>query len=486
MGRILKCSVFHARAIQIPNCEDDFQYCKRTYHLFLPDILCTGKARHLDNTIISRYVAVDENSYFEGEYRAVGTIPMVFALHGFGRDFKSMTGFAQGANDYHFVLILPEGINDSFNANGCCGDAQMLGLHDDYFLDRVQQQLNDEFSFLHSQYSYGIGWDNGSLLLTEALINYPHMFRAIVPISGMSARSWFPTNIGEGIGIMMHYSLDDSVMRPSGCCDDANMPTCQSDFKGESCSSFLQLFDLWARKINLCELGTSHNVRETTPSESVLVIGGEGDILYSLFQNGTETSVAMNAIDAKGEHQSATLSTSQISMNIIQQQNEYVCLTATSRSCVSNSTICVYKNMGHFDGFISTPFMSNHVMKFLANDACGINNGSLNQIPSRNKLVCGCTVNGFNGLYCLDEISDNSLVDVPGVSAESMASFTEHVDLSTASKDISSAWYLVLFGVLFIFATAIVFVICWRQKENSHDRNPNTNEEYNLRGFNPL
>jgi hypothetical protein len=43
---------------------------------------------------------------------------------------------------------------------------------------------------------------------------------------------------------MMHYSLDDRVMRPSGCCNDSSMPSCQSDFVADECVSFLQSFDL--------------------------------------------------------------------------------------------------------------------------------------------------------------------------------------------------------------------------------------------------
>lgn len=261
--------------------------------------------------------------------------------------------------------------------------------------------------------------------------------------------------------------------------------------------SFLQLFDLWARSINLCEAGMGHNLRQTSPS--VLVIGGEDNNLYSLFQDGTETSISIAQItanDEKGEHHSATLSTTKVSMNIIQQQREYVCLTANSSGCISNSTICVYKNMGHFDGFISTPFMSNHVMTFLANDACDINGGSLDQIPSRNKHVCGCAVNGFNGVYCLDAMSDISLVNEPGqqsklANAESVAPPTEHVDpMSNGNTlgEVTPAWNLILFGVLFVSVAAMVFLIIYqikRQKENPDDTNPNISEEYNLKELNP-
>lgn len=416
---------------------------------------------------------------------------MVFALHGYERDHKSMSGFAQGTNDYHFVLILPEGVNTSWNAGSCCGDAQTLKIHDDDFLYHIQQDLSDEFNFLEPQYSYGIGWDNGALLLTEALISYPNLFRAIVPIAGLSARSWIPPSIGSGIGLMMHYSLDDLVMRPSGCCDDPNMPTCQSDFKVEKCVSFLQSFDLWARGVNLCDVGRNENLRNANEPNTILM-GGQGDHLYSLFHKDEETSMELiSAFDDEGEDSSAILSKSEIAMTITQQRQDYVCLATSSSSCVAPSTICVYRRMGHFDGFISTPFMSNHVMKFLANDACSINDGLWNAIKSKNKKVCGCAPNGFGGVFCLDETGDDSLSKMSLSAPENDMSALSTSNPSTlASEDIPSAglpgWSILLMGALFTAAAVAIFAMSWRKYRKEIDVNHNDNKAANiLRGFNP-
>ena len=443
---------------------------------------------------------MDENAYFEGVHRNVGTIPMVFALHGLGRDYRSMTGFAQGADDYHFALILPDGINTSFNAGSCCGDAQALGIHDDQFLYYVQQEISEEFDFLQAQYSYGIGWDNGALLLNEALVSYPHLFRAIVPISGLSARSWIPPSIGTGIGIMMHYSLDDMVMRPSGCCSDSNMPTCQSDFIADKCVSFLESFDLWARGVNLCNSGKNENLRDATDPNTLLV-GGQGNFLYSLLHRGGDTSIQLiTSIDDKGDGHSAILSTSEISLSITQQREEYVCLTTTSSSCISTSTICIYKSMGHFDGFLSTPFMSNHVMKFLAEDACGINDGSWNQIKSRNKKVCGCVANGYNGVFCLDR-GDDSIIEMAVSMSEPLSepavgdrnnseasSLSSNQVLSTPSFQLAG-WSVILIGSLLMAAASMILISSWRRYKTRGgivgDHEDSTKAAAMLRGFNP-
>lgn len=107
MVQSLKCTGLHTRQVIIPNCVDSAQHCNRTYHLFLPSILCGGSSdrdllnegidqwytpekdtadrRHINNNRhVQRYTAFNE--YFEGEHHNVGTIPMVFVLHDLGVD----------------------------------------------------------------------------------------------------------------------------------------------------------------------------------------------------------------------------------------------------------------------------------------------------------------------------------------------------------------------------------------------------------------
>ena len=87
------------------------------------------------------------------------------------------------------------------------------------------------------------------------------MNRAIVPISGYThgvnaMKDWLGGanggGGGRGIEMMMHHSLDDHVVRPSGCCDNLYFLRCQGNVSSDWCMSVLQVFDLWAREINRC------------------------------------------------------------------------------------------------------------------------------------------------------------------------------------------------------------------------------------------
>lgn len=89
MTKLPKCSVFHTRQIIIPNCKDAPKHCKRIYHILLPKILCDSTPRNLEDKIIRRGPVNNyEDKFFSGQYRMVGTIPMVFALHGLGINYR--------------------------------------------------------------------------------------------------------------------------------------------------------------------------------------------------------------------------------------------------------------------------------------------------------------------------------------------------------------------------------------------------------------
>jgi poly(3-hydroxybutyrate) depolymerase len=86
-------------------------------------------------------------------------LPVVFALHCFGCDITTvrttqpalcwpmplirraqMRYLAPFAEEYRFVLVIPEGYRNSWNARHCCGDALTQKLDDVGFLGAIKQQ----------------------------------------------------------------------------------------------------------------------------------------------------------------------------------------------------------------------------------------------------------------------------------------------------------------------------------------------------------
>lgn len=166
MDRI-KCS--EKRDIEIPDCkESNSDDCHRSFHLYLPSIICgdggSGRLRGLQTADSadgnaprggSDDVALPETA------ESIGTLPLVFGIHCFGCTAESIDTFVEYANSRNVVLVLPSGIQKSFNARHCCGYALENEVDDVGFLKYIQTMLSDEYSFIQSDYSYAVGWSNG-------------------------------------------------------------------------------------------------------------------------------------------------------------------------------------------------------------------------------------------------------------------------------------------------------------------------------------
>ena len=66
--------------------------------------------------------------------------PLVIALHGYTQDSTGMetsTHFDDQASSAGFVVVYPQGIDDSWNAGTCCGTAQSQKIDDVGFIRQL-------------------------------------------------------------------------------------------------------------------------------------------------------------------------------------------------------------------------------------------------------------------------------------------------------------------------------------------------------------
>jgi hypothetical protein len=136
-------------------------------------------------------------------------------------------------------------------------------------------------------------------------------------------------------------------------------------------------------------------------------------------------------------------------------------------------------------------------MKFLANDICSINDGSWNQIKNRNRKVCGCAANSFNGVFCLDmDMDDDSIgkmiIGIPEQSDTESLTDSRPVPLASdavAPVRLLPAWSIILVATLLMVAAAITMTMSRRRYRKESYENAvdfNSNQAANiLRGFNP-
>lgn len=330
----LECDRLIKRDITISDCKEaNPDDCSRSYLLHLPSIICN-----------------EQNNSNAGDNLPT-TLPLVFAIHCFGCSAMTMyTPFAQHANEHNLVLVAPEGVKNSWNARDCCGYALDNQLDDVGFLSSIKSALSNEFAFVNPQFTYATGWSNGGFMVMHA----SELFRGIAPISGYISginSELKRGGITGGKPLFIHHGLDDPFVRPTGCCNDPDLPKCCCNIAADTCTDVKDVAMSWAVSVNGCK----HD--ETLLTDTSYTNTGEG----------------------------------------------ILCLTSSS-TCHANTTICTYKHSGHFNSqsFGKAFPMANEVMNFFARDACEVNDGSWDSVDK----ICSCKAK-LSGPHCLDTVAKN-------------------------------------------------------------------------------
>ena len=313
-----------------------FQDCHRKYSLYVPSSMCVGVN---GNNSLSKSELGDES------------LPLVFALHGFGGSIKTMMHWETVAEEFSFVLVIPQGIEKSWNAGYCCGYALKNKLMDTLFLEEIILSLNDELGFVSKNFTYAVGFSNGAFMITRAA----HLFRSIAPISGYQYDLNHLAIDRHPVGLFMHHAIDDPTVRYEGCCTNRSMPGCCCGISTHSnvCTSATSAFHRWADLLNNCS-------------------GGD-ELTFSDNERGI------------------------------------TCRTAVG-SCRANTTLCTHNDGGHFNGNFERKFMmKKDIGHFFARDICEVHHGWW----SYDEKKCQCRKT-HKGLYCaITETSQhNSLIKI--------------------------------------------------------------------------
>ena len=288
---------------------------------------------------------------------AQDTLPLVLALHCLGCSSKTLLFWTELAEEYHFLLAIPEGKYNSFNAKACCGKAQERNVDDVGFLEQLIQDVVKQHSQQSIQVSpdvvYAVGWSNGAYMATYAA----HLFRAIAPISGFQVDP-IQAPLSHPVGLFQHHAVDDSFVRIGGCCsNNASMPPCCCGLGQLSpqCTSVQDHFGYW-KSVNCAD---------------------------------ASSSVATTDITTVHHLTSPDSSSSSIT-----------CWSATG--CQANTTLCRHSTGGHFNRpSLQRAFpMMDAIADFFARDACMLQQGTWSS--ELRKCVCANTQQTATYCWALD------------------------------------------------------------------------------------
>ena len=329
-GRV--CGEYELRNLSVPgSCGPESTNpdgeCFRTYRLYLPRRLCAVPHSTIDDEGrdvgggsgtdgYGSLMRSEPSSAVDGRGESREVLPLVLALHCFGCQGSQMMHFSEVAEAYSFVLAIPEGIQNSWNAKHCCGYSLRNNIDDLGFLRQMIQALSDELPSVRADVAYAMGWSNGGYLATLAA----SMFRAVAPISGhIYDEIEDVVNPTSPVSLFMHHSVTDPVVLFGGCCQNSSMPKCCCGISdaSQTCISAEGVFQRWS-ELNNCD-------------ETVLTIGFRNDDMGVMCRTAAKTA-----------------------------------------SCRANVTLCVYEKGGHFNrpSFHDAFPLSMEIGDFFARDAC--------------------------------------------------------------------------------------------------------------------
>jgi poly(3-hydroxybutyrate) depolymerase len=154
-----------------------------------------------------------------------------------------------------FDLIIPTGIEKSWNGGECCGEAKRLKLNDVGFINAIVQEYfvntAKQVQAFVTGYSNG-GFLTSRLLLKAATNNSTNPYRwvrggAMVAGEIFDRDEYFrPVSFDKiPIPVMIIHSKNDLSVQYNGCCQESNPPCCCDIISLTSCSSVNEIFHRW-------------------------------------------------------------------------------------------------------------------------------------------------------------------------------------------------------------------------------------------------
>ncbi|KFE62777.1 alpha/beta hydrolase family esterase [Hyalangium minutum] len=163
-------------------------------------------------------------------YVATSPTPVVVAFHGFSSDAleqEALSRISQVADEKGFIAVYPFGVNfpealrqdggtedtRSWNAGGCCGPAQIYGVNDVDFVEKLFADL-DKRVCVDTRRTYATGLSNGAFFAYRLACDRAARFAAIAPVAG--SENVLPCNPTRPVPVMHFHGTADPTISYDG------------------------------------------------------------------------------------------------------------------------------------------------------------------------------------------------------------------------------------------------------------------------------
>ncbi|GAC1536940.1 MAG: hypothetical protein NVS3B10_01120 [Polyangiales bacterium] len=203
---------------------------------------CTGKSPQPLDATWTLDLGGDARTFdvhVPASYDPAKPTPGVFNFHGYTSDASQETLLAHltdKADQVGFVAIHPQGINNSWNAGACCGDASAKGLEDVAFVSKMLDQLEAKLC-VDTRRVFATGMSNGGFLSHRLACELADRIAAVAPVAGvLGVQECKPT---RPVPVMHFHGTSDPLVPYDGS-DKLGFPAVQATFeawaKREGCT----------------------------------------------------------------------------------------------------------------------------------------------------------------------------------------------------------------------------------------------------------
>jgi polyhydroxybutyrate depolymerase len=148
---------------------------------------------------------------------SIHPVPVVLAFHGFGEqpaDMQRFTGFTEIADKSGFLIVYPEGMALSWNADICCGYAFDNKIDEASFVRQIVSDLGT-IAKVDPKRIYATGFSMGGPLVYKLACQMSDILAGIAPVAGVLAYS--PCQPQEPVSVMhIHGGADIKVPYAGG------------------------------------------------------------------------------------------------------------------------------------------------------------------------------------------------------------------------------------------------------------------------------
>jgi polyhydroxybutyrate depolymerase len=143
-------------------------------------------------------------------------LPVVFLLPGMGMgpyEVRGVGNWDSAAVAHRVMVVSPQGVSDSWNAGGCCGVANAIGVDDTGYLSTLVQEIAKR-SDVDPNRMFMAGHSNGGMMAYRFLCtSVGERIRAVASVAGTRVANCAPK---KPISVLHIHGTDDKVVPYDG------------------------------------------------------------------------------------------------------------------------------------------------------------------------------------------------------------------------------------------------------------------------------